>query len=255
MPPSSHSDSRVGVGIHSSPHLRDLPASRGRPPPLNNTPGLLSQPQASARAISPRSQPTNEELPTRPLPGSLERRPSATYGHHRQTSIVRGVTQHSRNPSLSSSSNLSHRSPQPVFNGSAQSSFSSDTPSLAGLSTESPSPYFTTSPATTVNGSAPSYSSSSTRVGEREANEIPDNMLTQKRADRVQNGRTRKDHSRSQSKHQNLPEQIGVGQYALHHLFNSVSQHPCFFRHIMTYLRISLSVKRIPRSTNAYKIL
>ena len=229
----SHSDLRAGTGAHNASHPRDLPALRGRPLPLNSTSGFLPQPQPSARAISPRSQPTNGEPPGRPLPGVLERRPSATYEHHRQTSIVHGVPQHSRNPSLSNSTNLSHRNPQPISNGLAQTNFSGETSSFTSLSAETSDLYSNVSLSSTANSSMQSYSSNSTLLSDREVVEAADNMITQKRIDRVQTSKPRNDHSRSQSKHQNPLEQRPVGEYALHHLFNSVSQKPGLFTFII----------------------
>lgn len=88
-------------------------------------------------------------------------------------------------------------------------------------------PHSTDAPSSsTVNGSMQSPSTS-TLVGDRDVGDTTNIMLTQKRIDRTHSSRTRQDHShkRSQSRQQ---EQKTVGEYALHHLFNSVSERDQF---------------------------
>ncbi|THC99559.1 hypothetical protein EYZ11_000928 [Aspergillus tanneri] len=88
----------------STVHSRETSAVRGRPAdPSTLAPSTL-QPQNNRRGHSHSKSP--ETSTGRPSPSGydapLERRPSNSYGHHRQTSIVHGM-QHSRNPSFAAS--------------------------------------------------------------------------------------------------------------------------------------------------------
>ena len=222
--PSSQSDLRTPTGTRNTPYGRDLPTPRGRGPgPPNGalTPLLQPQLQSSGRAPSPRVQPSNGDTATRPLVGTLERKSSASYGHHRQTSIVHGVAQHSRNPSSTNPSTSTHRNPQLVTNGTLPMGLGQETLSPNTKTMESPELHLNRPPSSTINSSVPNPLANSTSPGDRNMIDAGDNALTQKRVDRMHSGKNRQDHSRSQSKHQ--PEQISISEYALHHLFNSVS--------------------------------
>ena len=65
-----------------------------------------------------------------------------------------------------------------------------------------------------------SFSSTTTLNPEHNPSNGGENFITQKRIEQIKEGKPRRDHHRSQSKHQQ-PEQRSVGEYALHHLFNS----------------------------------
>ena len=221
----SHPELRAAGGAHSSPHGRDTSNTRGRKQGQLNGPSTLQPLTQSGRALSPRTPRNNGDAAPRAPAGALERRPSATYGHHRQASIVHGVSHHSRNPSFTNSS-LNHRSPQPVAINVPLAGVGFEASSLNTSIVDSSDIHFNGSSSSTFNGSLSSYASTST-LGNRDLREMSDtaeNSITQKRIDRKQSGKTRHDHSRSQSKHQNQPEQTSVGEYALHHLFHSVSR-------------------------------
>ena len=221
---SFQSDLRTPTGAQNSPHGRELPTPRGRGPGPSNgalTPLPQSQFQTSARAPSPRVQLSNGDSATRPPLGTLDRRPSASYGHHRQTSIVHGVAQHSRNPSSTNSSNSTHRNPQCVANGTVPMLLDQEILSPNVKTIESSDIHLNTTLASAVNSSMQNAPANSTSPGDWNVIDAGNSALTQKRVDRMHSGKIRRDHSRSQSKHQ--PEQTAISEYALHHLFNSVS--------------------------------
>ena len=149
------------------------------------------------------------------MSAGLEKQPSASYGHHRQTSIVHGVSHHSRNSSFATSPAVSHRSPQVVahHNGFGLESGGYDT-----LMVEPPEYTNTTLTPDTGNANH-TYTPTSAHIDDRDILDGEVSMLTQRRVDRQPSGKARREHGRSQSKHQ--AEQISVGEYALHHLFNS----------------------------------
>lgn len=192
--------------------------------PPNGALNLSFQPQlqSSSRAPSPRVQPSNGDGVTRPLVGTSERKPSVSYGHHRQTSIVHGVAQHSRNPSSTNLSTPTHRNPQPSVNGTLQTGMGPEILTPNPMTVESPDLHLKTSPPGNLNSSVKSPGANLALPGDRNVIDAGDNTLTLKRVDRMQSGKTRRDHSRSRSKPQ--PEQISISEYALHHLFNSVSK-------------------------------
>ena len=219
-------DARGTAGVSQTiTHLRDY-ASRGRTPsPLNALGSLQPQAPTTQRALSPRSQPRSND-PTARLAGASERRPSGEHGqHHRKASIVNGVAHHSRNSSLNNSSAASMRSPQEGHSGLAYGKLSPDASSTSIPSIDGALDQFSEATSSTAHGSLRSYSSASTLQGERNLADDPAAMLTQKRVDRVQNGRARREHSRSHSNKHHQSEHRSVGEYALHHLFNSVRHH------------------------------
>ena len=184
----------------------------------------------------------------------LERKPSVTYGHHRQTSLVRGVPQHSRNGSLVASPTPSSISP-PMAAGIAHNGHGAESASLQAQHIDTSDLRSLDSASSTANGSISGYSAISTLLGDRDTTDTS-NMLTQRKVDRMHSGKTRRDHShqRSHSKPQHHPEQRSVGEYALHHLFNSVSRmHP--FRQVPRLMPYSsLLDKRTLKSTNVWLI-
>ncbi|KAJ4301613.1 Cell morphogenesis protein PAG1 [Kalmusia sp. IMI 367209] len=159
---------------------------------------------ASSRVLSPRSQtpgvvPSSNSSPDR----SLERKASLSYAHNRQTSIVHGI-QHSRNTSFVNSPATSPLSPHIIaaqgssLDGTVMSQ-ESIAEAFAAKGTHAPAPF--------LNGHAPN-----------------DGAVSQRKPERAQSARSRKGghhHHRSQSRHQAQHELKTVGEYALHHLFNS----------------------------------
>ncbi|MCJ1399726.1 Cell morphogenesis protein PAG1 [Xylographa trunciseda] len=113
---------------------------------------------------------------------------------------------------------MSHRSPQTagLYNG-----FSSEHTAFESMSDDPPDYVSTPSASEIGTSSLRSQSSTSTSTFADDHGVIDQEliMLTQRRIERTPSVKPRREHGRSQSK--NLPEQISVGEYALHHLFNS----------------------------------
>lgn len=145
--------------------------------------------------------------------GTLERKPSHShshaYAHNRNTSIVHGV-QHSRNASYVNSPATSPLSPQ-VF-AALDGAVMSQESITAAFSANGASTNTSTSPGSSFAAPVPSAPAS-------------DATLVQRKPERAPSARsTRKGHGphRSQSRHpQHAHELKTVGEYALHHLFNS----------------------------------
>ena len=156
--------------------------------------------------------------------GGLERRPSATYGHHRQTSILHGVPQHSRNASFVTSPASSPLSPKTIGSVATISGSGHETPSLTMSHIDTSDRRPSDSPASSANGLLHSYTSTATLVGDPEVSEINNAALTQKKVDRSHSIKAHREHShhRGHSKHHHPQELKTVGEFALHHLFNSV---------------------------------
>ena len=179
-----------------------------------------------------------------------------SYGHHRQTSIVNGV-QHSRNVSFANSPATSPLSPQWMTAGGGGTggfeppyTVSEDAEEFSSTSSQT----LTQSGASWSTTSIPLSSPASNAEHQSLSNAEP----TQKRPERVQStGKGKRDapHNRSNSVHPQHQELKAVGEYALHHLFNSVSTHcPWTLTQLLTPLTNSLSVKPIARSINVSRI-
>ncbi|KAF1964648.1 hypothetical protein BU23DRAFT_561768 [Bimuria novae-zelandiae CBS 107.79] len=168
---------------------------------------------ASSRILSPRSQTpvtvisSSSSSPDR----SLERKASLSYAHNRQTSIVHGI-QHSRNTSFVNSPATSPLSPQVI---AAQG------PSLDGtavMSQESIADAFAAKGAPAGGPAVGSHGHVATM------SVLTDASAARRRPERAHSARSQKNghhHHRSQSRHQAPHELKTVGEYALHHLFNS----------------------------------
>ncbi|KAK3716197.1 Cell morphogenesis protein PAG1 [Vermiconidia calcicola] len=195
-------------------------SSSASPEPLLVAPPIASREPSSTRgralsATSPRNAPPRQVTPASQgrakqsfeIP-SLERKASQIYGHHRQTSIVHGV-QHSRNPSLLSTTNTSPLSPQKIMAHSA----GPDGPTYTSVPSLKKSPSMSVLHSSTPNASSLSVNRSF------EAN------TSQRRPERMHSGRVKRghEHQRSQSRTQVQQghELKTVGEYALHHLFTS----------------------------------
>ena len=143
----------------------------------------------------------------------LERRPSNSYGHHRQTSIVHGM-QHSRNPSMAGS-NASASPLSPELIASLGRHGLDENGGLAKLDT------LDTSHPNHQGGAAMQGTLST--IQDQDADEKmygSPASLTHKRMNSGGAPRRDRSHSRSHSKHHS--DSKTVGEYALHHLFNSV---------------------------------
>ncbi|CAL5873101.1 uncharacterized protein PFLUO_LOCUS7370 [Penicillium psychrofluorescens] len=187
-------------------HSRESSAARGR----------AADPSALPPTLQPRRGHSGSKSPdvTRPAPGydmGLERRPSNSYGHHRQTSIVHGM-QHSRNPSMANSNaSASPLSPELIASLGRGGSF--DEANRLDLV-----------------DAHPTYQTSAGMASSHHLSTIQDNDTEEAMARnpasvahrRINSGgkdKRNRSHSRSHSKHHS--ESKTVGEYALHHLFNS----------------------------------
>ena len=182
-----------------------------------NTSENLAFSQTAGRSRSPLPE---SIAAARVAPGNLdsrlERRPSASYGHHRQTSIVHGI-QHSRNTSLANSQ-------------SSASPLSPDIIAAAGISGFS-SPYASGSYLDLADVNA-NGAVSSTYVPPALGNPVSLNHSshpsesegtgTMRRVERIPSRRKRREESRSKTSHSQ--DSRNVGEFALHHLFNSFVQ-------------------------------
>ena len=187
-------------------HSRETSTVRGRaadPPVLASS---TLQPQLTRRATSHSKSP--EASTRRPGAGydvGLERKPSNSYGHHRQTSIVHGV-QHSRN--------TSHAAPPNPLSPELIASMGRNGPSdsdYAGLDMFAPGTSGSNHASPNALGTLDGSGKENVSTGS------PANPL-HRRMNSTGKPRLERSHSRSQSK---PSESKTVGEYALHHLFNS----------------------------------
>lgn len=144
---------------------------------------------------------------------NVDPKTAASYGHHRQTSIVHGI-QHSRDGSVASVSS-SPLSPQIIAAAGAGL-----TPERAKMHPQGGETAVGSRPPTSMSGST---LMSGPHIPERTSSAIDTSAhtLTQRTVvERMQSGKSRRDHAHSQSKH-HRDEQKTVGEYALHVLFTS----------------------------------
>ncbi|EDU42243.1 cell morphogenesis protein (PAG1) [Pyrenophora tritici-repentis Pt-1C-BFP] len=213
-PPQSFRDAedaaREASGMYkSSPTSREPSQTRGR---------ALT---ASSRSIASRSQtPAAKGASSNSSPDrtfhSLERKPSGSYAHNRNTSIVHGI-QHSRNTSYVNSPATSPLSPH-IIAAAAGATIDG-----AVMSQESIADAFA------ANGMQPGAGAGSVTgnvyglAGAQAA--ASDGSITQRRPERAPSSRSSRkghNHHRSQSRHPPHPHELKtVGEYALHHLFNA----------------------------------
>jgi hypothetical protein len=195
-------------------HSRESSAVRGRPA----DPSTLAPTIQARRGHSGSKSPDVSTGRPAGYDVGLERRPSNSYGHHRQTSIVHGM-QHSRNPSMAgSTASASPLSPELIASLGRGSSF--DEPGPTKLDQLDAHPNFP-SPA-----GAPTSHAHPVPLSTIQDNDIDDVMngspvsVVHKRMNSGGVSRRDRSHSRSHSKHHS--DSKTVGEYALHHLFNSV---------------------------------
>lgn len=194
-------------------HHIDNPSSASREPSQTRGRALT----ASSRIASPRSQTpavaaaaSSNSSPDRTL-GTLERKPSGSYAHNRNTSIVHGI-QHSRNTSFVNSPATSPLSPQII--ASAASTLDG-----AVMSQESIAEAFAANGILAASNTANGHNHAGSQA-------VPsDGSVSQRKPERAPSARSSRKghhHHRSQSRHhQQAHELKTVGEYALHHLFNS----------------------------------
>lgn len=192
-------------------HSRESSAVRGR----------AADPSALAPAIPNRRGHSSSKSPDvstgRPAgyDVGLERRPSNSYGHHRQTSIVHGM-QHSRNTSVAgSTASTSPLSPELIASLGRSGSDDASIPSKMDQLESHQSP---------AGLSGYGMQGTLSTIQDNDADERLDASpasLLHKRMNSGGRSRRERSHSRSHSKHHS--ESKTVGEYALHHLFNSVS--------------------------------
>ena len=151
----------------------------------------------------------------------MERKPSGSYGHHRQTSIVHGNIQHSRNTSFASTPTTSPLTPQVIaeLGGATQHVLDSRMMATDGVG-NLPSlnnGYIGGAGLAGQKGHSPSAS-----FGDRTGTE-PMQGATYRRPERMHSGRSSRAHNHTRSQSRSLHhQQVTVSEYALHHLFNSV---------------------------------
>lgn len=201
-------------------HTRDLSRGRGPAPP-NGVSNI--QTQQPGIALSPRSQSSTGAVRSPAgLDVGLERRPSVTQGHYRQTSRAQGAYLQARNTGFVSSpatSPLSPETPSSVTSNAGLPDISNHTMLHRGVSSRRP----TESTSSTANGSLHS-STTSTLIGDQDMGDLGGGALTQRRLDRTQSVKARRGHDPQRSQSRHGQEQKSVGEYALHHLFNKVSE-------------------------------
>lgn len=166
--------------------------------------------------------------------GSLERKPSiSSYGHHRKTSIVHGI-QHSRNPSYAASStSASPLSPEMIASAGlgviANSSPGLDPTLFSRLDQPESLPSYTGTGSTSTGLTQPSGLSTIEDDDMGDTVKLVGQGTKPAHKKMLSNGsKMRRDpsHSRGHSKHHHQ-EAKTVGEYALHHLFNSVRTSHC----------------------------
>ncbi|KAL4736224.1 cell morphogenesis N-terminal-domain-containing protein [Aspergillus similis] len=207
----------------STVHSRETSAVRGRAlDPSAQVPATL-QPQSRRRGQSHSKSP--ETASVRPSPGNdapLERRPSNSYGHHRQTSIVHGI-QHSRNPSFAASTtSTSPLSPELIASLSRSGGAEQE---MAGIGRLEYSDMHSNHQSPSTNGTANHNTQGMlSTIEDRDTDDVSERASPVSVAHRRMNSTGKpwreRSHSRSHSRHAQA-ESKTVGEYALHHLFNS----------------------------------
>ncbi|KAJ5268761.1 hypothetical protein N7505_004519 [Penicillium chrysogenum] len=209
---ASPSERRGTRTAQSTPlHSRESSTVRGRPV----DPSTLAP-------IQPRRGHSGSKSPdvsgARP-PGyevGLERRPSNSYGHHRQTSIVHGI-QHSRNTSMAgSTASTSPLSPE-LIASLGRGAFDEATLPAKFDPLEAHSGYSTPSGIPASHAMPPTLST--IQDNDTTLRDVSPATVIHNRMNSGGKPRRERSDSRSQSKHHS--ESKTVGEYALHHLFNS----------------------------------
>lgn len=181
------------------------------------------QPQNTRRGQSHSKSPDTPGGRSAAYDVGLERRPSnSSYGHHRQTSIVHGI-QHSRNPSFATSSTTSTPlSPELIASLGRGGGFESENNGVGRLG--QPDGHASHQQAPGANGASQGMQGTLRTAEGQDTIEVTNGTSTNPLHRRItSSGRPWREHShsRSHSKHQH-GDFKSAGEYALHHLFNSV---------------------------------
>ncbi|KAF2755319.1 hypothetical protein EJ05DRAFT_97917 [Pseudovirgaria hyperparasitica] len=194
--------------VSSVPPVPSIPAHE---PVVNRGRALTS----SSRNASPRARTpvaTSSKAGPSPDSGGIERKPSISYGHHRNTSIVHGI-QHSRNTSFVNSPATSPLSPQMIAAAGGGSFSAFDGPTMA--IDEARDHHMVTGSIVGQNGTSKHIHQASLPTAEHAP-------TSHRRPERMLSSRTKRDaHNRSQSRSHPSQDLKTVGEYALHHLFNA----------------------------------
>lgn len=202
----------------SNSRARDLSTLRGRVPSSTSIPAPNTLQLQALQSGRSRSTTAGARSPGA-INGGLERRPSAAYGHVRKASTNPGGVLQSHNGNFVNSPSASPLNTLPaglMLNGGPHTEFSA----LTMIHQNTADLHPNDSPSSTLNGSFHGYSATSTMGSNRDD---VDGIATSFSQKKLHSGRSRKEqnHQRSSSKQQ--PDHKTVGEYALHHLFNSVS--------------------------------
>ncbi|KAK2745368.1 Cell morphogenesis protein PAG1 [Onygenales sp. PD_40] len=200
-----------------SSHSRDASAARGRAADSSSISVQSLQPQLRTQSHSKSPESTGgRAAAVSPDGEGLERRPSNSYGHHRQASIVHGNIQHSRNASFATSSATSPLSPEVIASAAFGVGHGTDA-ALNGK--RDPLEYSAgyTAAGPTVTGQMPPLTLAT--IQDNDQAELGSEPPTHRKM--VSIAKSRKDHSHHPSHSKHTQEAKTVGEYALHHLFNS----------------------------------
>ena len=186
------------------PPAREQSLTRGRAPTANHTSYGVSAREQRAPSAQARAAENTRELAQ--VETGLRRQPSATYGHHRQTSVIHGL-QHSRNTSFNSPSTSSPLSPESLLHASSNLRTTVGARRAQDSSTfNSPvSPFQTHTQNMSLDSAAETVYYNHDNAARRR------NPTT----------RVRRGHGHTMSNVQQSPEPRTPGEYALHHLFHS----------------------------------
>ncbi|PYH83111.1 hypothetical protein BO82DRAFT_46075 [Aspergillus uvarum CBS 121591] len=207
----------------STVHSRETSTVRGLDSASLSSSSL--QPQNNRRGASHSKSP--EPIAGRPgfgYDGGLERRPSNSYGHHRQTSIVHGI-QHSRNPSFAASTASSSPLSSELIVSLGRSGAVEPEGTGSGRP-EQPSMH-STFQYQGSNGVSAHIQGTLGTIDDRDGDDVVSGSLavvTHKRMNSNGNGKPKPERSHSRSHSRPHPDIKSTEEYALHHLFNAVSQ-------------------------------
>uniref|UniRef100_A0A093VEP7 Cell morphogenesis protein PAG1 n=1 Tax=Talaromyces marneffei PM1 TaxID=1077442 RepID=A0A093VEP7_TALMA len=219
-----NASSQAVTGLHS--RESSVSGPRGRPVDTSGRGLTTLQPQSRSRGQSHSKSPeSNVGHPD----GVIERKPSlSSYGHHRKTSIVHGI-QHSRSPSYTTTS-AGPLSPEII--ASAGSS------NMAGISVGSDYMFSNRNEdlesilkfaANGSNGPAHSPASGLSTIQDDDEHLTLEQTATRSSSSvhkkMPSNSKLRREHSHSRTHSKHHQEAKTVGEYALHHLFNSFVAH------------------------------
>ena len=210
-----------------NPHSREVSGPQGRPLPTfdmaASAASALSAQQQAEPLLPPQPHASFSSLRSPAGTSGVERQPSVVKGHYRQGSKASAGPGHSRNPSFVNSPTTSPLSPQLQNGNSSHIPTAYKHPQMTATRQNGSDPRLSDAIASTLTNASTlfhSLSSTSTLVNDRDASMV---NLSQRRTNGPPTVRMRIEgsHSHSRSKDQQSQEQKTVGDYALHHLFDS----------------------------------